>query len=103
MVRVVSCLVVLSLGCGLTQVKGPTANRPANIRPEACASGISEACASGISCDYDVDCPSNSACNSDTRQCFSKSAYCIGLPCTYDVDCPTNEKYNSAEHACIAR
>ncbi len=61
------------------------------------------ACASGIQCDYDVDCPSGSACNSDTRQCFSKSAYCIGLPCTYDVDCPTNEKCNSAEHACIAR
>ncbi len=34
MLRVVSCLVVLSLGCGLTQVKGPAANRPANVRPD---------------------------------------------------------------------
>jgi hypothetical protein len=60
-------------------------------------------CASGIQCDYDVDCSGNSACNSETRQCFKKSAYCIGLPCTYDVDCPSNEKCNSAEHACVGR
>ena len=60
-------------------------------------------CASGIQCDYDVDCSGDSACNSETHQCFSKSAYCIGLPCTYDVDCPTNEKCNSAEHACVGR
>jgi len=58
-------------------------------------------CESGIHCDYDVDCSGNSVCNSVTKQCMQKSAYCIGLPCAYDVDCPTNEKCNSAEHACV--
>jgi hypothetical protein len=60
-------------------------------------------CASGIHCTYDVDCPNGSACNSDTGQCFAKTAYCVGLPCTYDVDCPDDEKCNSTEHACIHR
>jgi hypothetical protein len=58
-------------------------------------------CASGIACDFDVDCSGNSACNSVTKQCMSKAAYCIGLPCAFDVDCPSNEKCNSAEHACV--
>ena len=58
-------------------------------------------CASGIACDYDVDCSGNSVCNSATKQCMQKTAYCIGLPCAYDVDCPTDEKCNSAEHACV--
>jgi hypothetical protein len=59
-------------------------------------------CESGITCDFDVDCSGNSACNSVTKQCFSKVAYCIGLPCDFDVDCPSNEKCNSSEHACVA-
>jgi len=32
--RIVVGLVVLSLGCGLTQVKGPASNRPPNVRPD---------------------------------------------------------------------
>ncbi|CAN5481611.1 hypothetical protein BH11MYX1_BH11MYX1_27130 [soil metagenome] len=60
------------------------------------------ACESGIACAYDVDCSGSSACNTVTKQCFSKAAYCIGLPCAYDVDCPSSEKCNSAEHACVA-
>jgi hypothetical protein len=59
-------------------------------------------CAS-VACEHDVDCSGNSACNSVTKQCFQKTAYCIGLPCDYDVDCPSNEKCNSAEHACVGR
>jgi hypothetical protein len=59
------------------------------------------ACASGIHCDFDVDCSGTSVCNSETKQCMDKNAYCIGLPCAYDVDCPSHEKCNSAEHACV--
>lgn len=54
-----------------------------------------------IACEFDVDCSGNAACNSVTKECFQKAAYCIGLPCAYDVDCPSNEKCNSAEHACV--
>jgi len=32
--RIVVGLVVLGLGCGLTQVNGPASNRPPNVRPE---------------------------------------------------------------------
>lgn len=36
--RLVAGLVVLGLGCGLTQVKGPASNRPAHVRPECTSS-----------------------------------------------------------------
>jgi hypothetical protein len=59
------------------------------------------ACASGITCAFDADCSGDSVCNSATKQCMQKNAYCIGLPCSFDVDCPSGEKCNSAEHACV--
>jgi hypothetical protein len=60
-------------------------------------------CASGIHCQFDADCSNGLTCNSATKQCMRKSAYCIGLPCTFDADCPTNETCNSAEHACVGK
>ncbi|MDB4958003.1 MAG: uncharacterized protein JWO36_5572 [Myxococcales bacterium] len=60
-------------------------------------------CASGIQCSFDADCSGSQICNSSTKQCMSKSAYCIGLPCTFDADCPTAEKCNSTEHACVGK
>jgi hypothetical protein len=38
MLRVICALVIVSLGCGLTQVKGPVANSPPNVRPECTTS-----------------------------------------------------------------
>ena len=59
------------------------------------------ACASGIACDFDVDCSDGLLCNSETHECFSRTAYCVGLPCGFDVDCPEGQTCNSAEGACI--
>jgi hypothetical protein len=36
--RVVGCLLVLSLGCGLTQVTGPAPNRAPTVRPDCTTS-----------------------------------------------------------------
>lgn len=58
-------------------------------------------CASGVKCEYDSDCPSSSACNEATGECFAKEAYCVGLPCKYNADCPNGQKCNDAEGACI--
>ncbi|MBA3395059.1 MAG: hypothetical protein H0T89_20600 [Deltaproteobacteria bacterium] len=58
-------------------------------------------CATGIKCEYDADCSNGLKCNGATKQCMSKTAYCIGLPCQYDADCPQGETCNGAEGACI--
>jgi hypothetical protein len=60
-------------------------------------------CSTGVHCNYDADCSNGLTCNSATKQCMSKSAYCIGLPCKYDADCPTDETCNSAEGACVGK
>lgn len=88
--------------CGLGQAYPSCGGDTASALGAYCLiSSGNPSCASGIACAYDVDCSGASACNTVTKQCFSKTAYCIGLPCAYDVDCPAHEKCNSAEHACV--
>jgi hypothetical protein len=59
------------------------------------------ACASGIQCDFDADCSNGLGCNGATKQCFSKTAYCVGLPCQFDADCPASHTCNGAEKVCV--